>query len=241
MHFYEWDIGAYAKKTQHLSNEEDLAYRRALDLYYDTEKPLLTDGLATLSRRLRVDEESLKRVLDEFFPDGKNKHAEEKIAAYYAYIAKQAANGKLGGRPKRTQAKPTAKPKKPSAKPLLITESLITDNLKLTTLSGKPDETPSLEEKPRINGYLADARMLLTFLNEKANRRYPPSDANVNLIVARLRECEKMGLTSQNCRSMIAMKVTEWKADEKMSKFLRPKTLFNATNFSTYIGELHHD
>ncbi len=128
MHFYDFNIGEYAKKTQHLTNEEDLAYRRALDMYYDTEKPLLTDGLATLSRRLRVDQQALQNVLDEFFPDGINKHAEEKIQAYYAYIAKQSLNGKLGGRPKRTQAKPTAKPKEPSAKP-----SLPTNHLPLTT------------------------------------------------------------------------------------------------------------
>lgn len=132
MHFYDFNIGEYAKKTQHLTNEEDLAYRRLLDMYYDTEKPIanpsLNGGLATLSRRLRVSEQALKNVLDEFFPDGINKHAEEKIAEYYVYIAKQAANGKLGGRPKRTQAKPTVKPSlthcKPSAKPTLTTNQL---------------------------------------------------------------------------------------------------------------------
>lgn len=135
MHFYDFNIGEYAKKTQHLTNEEDLAYRRALDMYYDTEKPLLTDGLATLSRRLRVDQQALKNVLDEFFPNGINKHAEEKIAEYYAYISKQQANGKLGGRPKRTQAKPTANPKEPSAKPTLTTNHLPlpTNNESLTT------------------------------------------------------------------------------------------------------------
>lgn len=100
MHFYEFNIGDYAKKTQHLTNEEDLAYRRLLDLYYDTEKPVLSGGLATLSRRLRVSEESLKNVLNEFFPDGKNKHADEKIAAYHIYLLKQSENGKKGGRPK---------------------------------------------------------------------------------------------------------------------------------------------
>lgn len=128
MHFYDFNIGEYAKKTQHLTNEEDLAYRRLLDMYYDTEKPIanpsLSGGLATLSRRLRVSEQAIKNVLDEFFPDGVNKHAEEKITAYYAYIAKQTANGKIGGRPKRTQAKPTVKPKKPSAKPTLTTNHL---------------------------------------------------------------------------------------------------------------------
>jgi len=103
MHFYEFNIGDYAKKTQHLTNEEDLAYRRLLDLYYDSENPVLTSGLSTLSRRLRVSETALKNVLDEFFPNGKNKHADEKIAEYHAYLLKQSENGKKGGRPKNQQ------------------------------------------------------------------------------------------------------------------------------------------
>jgi len=110
LHFYDFNIGDYAKKTQHLTNEEDLAYRRALDMYYDTEKPLPINesgGLASLSRRLRVSIEALQNVVNEFFPNGINKHADEKIAAYYAYIEKQKANGKQGGRPKH---KPTANP-----------------------------------------------------------------------------------------------------------------------------------
>lgn len=150
MYFYEWNIGEYAKKTQHLTNEEDLAYRRLLDMYYDTEKPPLNDGLATLSRRLRVDQQSLKNVLDEFFPDGINKHAEEKIAAYYAYITKQTANGRLGGRPKRTQAKPTANPKEPSAKPLLTT-----NHLPLTTNQNQEDSKTKNKIKNKNTALIA--------------------------------------------------------------------------------------
>lgn len=113
MHFFEWNIGEYAKKTQHLTNEEDLAYRRALEMYYDSEKPLPTDGLATLSRRLRVDQQALQNVLSEFFPGGVNKHAEEKIAAYYAYIAKQSINGKLGGGQREPKPNPPITQKNP--------------------------------------------------------------------------------------------------------------------------------
>ena len=103
MHFYQFNIGDYAKKTQHLTNEEDLAYRRLLDMYYDTENPVLTSGLATLSRRLRVSEKALETVLAEFFPDGKNKHCDEVIAEYYKYLERQKLNGSKGGRPKHKQ------------------------------------------------------------------------------------------------------------------------------------------
>jgi hypothetical protein len=111
MHFYDWNIGDYAKKTQHLTNGEDLAYRRALDMYYDTEKPLdLTSGLPTLSRRLRVDIQDLENIIREFFPDGRNKHADEKISSYYAFLDRQKTNGKLGGRPKHKDFKPSGNP-----------------------------------------------------------------------------------------------------------------------------------
>lgn len=144
MHFYEFNIGDYAKKTQHLTNEEDLCYRRLLDIYYDSEKPLETTGLATLSRRLRVSEESLTNVLDEFFPEGRNRHADERIAAYHTYIKRQKANGSKGGRPKH---KPTANPV-PSQP--LTTKPLPTTHPKK---KGPKFVPPVLEE---VNQYISD-------------------------------------------------------------------------------------
>lgn len=141
MHFYEWNIGEYAKKTKHLTNEEDIAYRRALDMYYDTEKPLETQNIPALSRRLMVSEEALKNVINEFFPDGINQHAEEKIAAYYAFIDKQKTNGSKGGRPKRTQAYPKPNPKKPKPKPLLTTNHLPLTTKQLKSLSAQNAQT----------------------------------------------------------------------------------------------------
>ena len=146
MHFYDFNIGDYAKKTQHLTNDEDLAYRRLLDLYYDTEQPI-THRLATLSRRLRVDEKSIKNVLDEYFPNGINKHADEKIAEYHAYLLKQSENGKKGGRPKNQDVaitfendnKPTDNPPLSQNNPVpsqpLTTKPLTTNQINTNTLS----------------------------------------------------------------------------------------------------------
>jgi uncharacterized protein YdaU (DUF1376 family) len=145
MHFYDFNIGDYAKKTSHLTNGEDLAYRRALDVYYDTEQPFdLSGGLATLSRRLRVEEKDLKNVIDEFFPDGRNKHADEKIAAYYAFLERQKANGKLGGRPKHKDLKPSANPVVSQNNPVpsqpLPTKPLPTNQINTKPLSEYSDE-----------------------------------------------------------------------------------------------------
>ena len=40
MNYYPFHIGDYLSATRHLSWEEDCAYRRLLDVYYTSEKPL---------------------------------------------------------------------------------------------------------------------------------------------------------------------------------------------------------
>jgi len=87
MNFYPFHIGDYLSHTNHLSNEEDLAYRRLIDLYYQTEQPF-TRNLAWLAKRVKSTEEIVATILVEFFeetPEGwKNKRADEEIAKYKA-------------------------------------------------------------------------------------------------------------------------------------------------------------
>jgi len=113
MHYYQFNIGDYIKNTLHLSVMEDIAYRRLLDLYYDSEQPIPTD-IPKVSRRLRMDCDVVQSVLDEFFElteDGyRNHRADLEILDYQEYLAKQKANGLKGGRPKKTQVKPTDNP-----------------------------------------------------------------------------------------------------------------------------------
>lgn len=107
MHHYPFHPGDYLKHTAHLSPMEDLAYRRLLDMYYDTEQriPLETQSV---SRRLRLDSEVVANVLNEFFlpteTGWQNTRADEEIAKYRARSAANRENGKAGGRPKKTQS-----------------------------------------------------------------------------------------------------------------------------------------
>jgi uncharacterized phage protein (TIGR02220 family) len=75
---------------------------------------------------------------------------------------------------------------------------------------------------------------LLTFLNERTNHHYRETAVNLDPLIARLKE----GVTPGEVKAVIARKIREWGSDDRMAKYLRPKTLFTATNFHNYLGEV---
>lgn len=68
MHYYSFNIGDYTKDTMHLTDMEDLAYRRMMDLYYSREKPL-PESAEEIARliRMRTHSECIANVLRDFF------------------------------------------------------------------------------------------------------------------------------------------------------------------------------
>ena len=125
------------KHTLHLTPEEDLAYRRLLDMYYDTESPI-PNNIPLVSRRLRMDLQIVESVLNEFFDltnEGfKNYRADGEIADYHKFLEKQKANGRLGGRPKKGK-KPIGNPTITQAEPKksLNNKQQTTNNKQLNT------------------------------------------------------------------------------------------------------------
>jgi len=107
MHYYSFHVSDYIHDTAHLSNDEDLAFRRLLDLYYTQEKPIpnKTDEVA---RRIRMSKQigAVQTVLEEFFMFDMehnfwfHKRCDETIAAYKAKAERNREVGRLGGRPK---------------------------------------------------------------------------------------------------------------------------------------------
>ncbi len=79
-----------------------------------------------------------------------------------------------------------------------------------------------------------DAESVLDFLNKEANRMFRPVDDNLRLIRARLKE----GVTVEQCKAVIKMKVKEWVTKSDMTQYLRPETLFNPTKFEGYLGQI---
>lgn len=83
-----------------------------------------------------------------------------------------------------------------------------------------------------------DAKELLGFLNVKrvdcGLGQFRLVETHLRLIEARLHD----GASVEDCRSVIARKVRQWKDDPKSQVWLRPATLFRASNFENYLGEL---
>jgi len=73
MHYYQFNIGDYKSHTEHLSDLEDLAYRRMLDWYYlhESPLPLETSEIARLIR-MRTHTDCIAVVLQEFFIRNEN-------------------------------------------------------------------------------------------------------------------------------------------------------------------------
>jgi len=68
MHYYQFNIGDYKSHTEHLSEMEDLAYRRLLDWYYLHETPIPLDIAETARQiRMRTHTDCIATVLQEYF------------------------------------------------------------------------------------------------------------------------------------------------------------------------------
>jgi uncharacterized protein YdaU (DUF1376 family) len=89
VNFYPFHIGDYISHTSHLSDPEDLAYRRLIDLYYQTEAPFPHD-LHMLARKVKSTSEIVEILLSEFFEFNAstllwhNTRADREIAKYHA-------------------------------------------------------------------------------------------------------------------------------------------------------------
>ena len=114
MIWYKFYLGDYITHTNHLSDAEDLAYRRLLDLYYISEKPIPIDT-ESVARKIRLDLDITESVLGEFFDKGvdgyRNNRCDMEIAKYQHQVENNRQLGKRGGRPKKTESITETKPK----------------------------------------------------------------------------------------------------------------------------------
>lgn len=120
MFYFSFHITDYRAATAHLSNEEDLAYRRLIEMYYDTEQPIPVDT-QWVSKRLRVGSEVIDTVLKDMFElteEGwRHARCDKEIAHYHQLAERNRANGKRGGRPRTQEENPVGSQSQPTGKP----------------------------------------------------------------------------------------------------------------------------
>jgi len=114
MNFFKKHIGDWIRDTAHLSAVEEGIYSRLIDQYYSREKPLPVDIKAAckLARASsKNDRLAVSYVLDSYFTLTENGYTHDRcdseIKYYVANANKNLANGKLGGRPRKTSMKST--------------------------------------------------------------------------------------------------------------------------------------
>ncbi len=120
-------------------------------------------------------------------------------------------------------------------------DSLIPDSLnpEEEDLSGSPSARPDIalvppeQPGPRFAGRRQVAAEILAYLNERAGKRFEPTDTNLEFIMARLRE----GASKQQCIDVIQERCAKWLGTDS-AEYLRPATLFNRTKFAQYVGNI---
>ncbi|BAQ11479.1 hypothetical protein OXB_3009 [Bacillus sp. OxB-1] len=89
-------------------------------------------------------------------------------------------------------------------------------------------------KKDIVENDLDVAFQIIDYLNEKTGKRFKASSsATKKLINGRLSD----GYTLEDFKSVIDSKANQWLNDPQFNNYLRPSTLFNATNFENYLNE----
>ncbi len=234
--------GDYRRDTQHLTPARHGIYLLLLFHCWDTRGPVPLDEqeCAGIANCRSADEiEALRYILSRFFvkmDDGHyNERMQREIERAEVISGARSTAGRKGYEAKaQAIAKQVLSNCQASATTPTPTLTSTPTSTKSKALSGRKTPDSPIVSQEKADTLRQQAVSVLTFLNAKAGRNFKPVAANVDPIVTRFRE----GYTAQDCKSVIAKKVREWKGDDKMNEYLRPKTLFNRTNFANYEGEL---
>ena len=183
MHYYQFNIGDYSSHTSRLSNIEDLAYRRLLDLYYLNERPF--NGCSTdVAREIGLTDfqQEVDYILCKYFPhDGDsyiNKRADSEILAYHGKKKQQSDAGKRSAEARKTKAfkgnsndrsttvQPESNDRSTKHKPLTIKQETITIGVKTPRFA--PPEIKQITEYFKEKGStIAEGEKFFHFYDSK--------------------------------------------------------------------------
>lgn len=186
------------------------------NLRNEHEYKLHTNDIPTMAYQCREDVALLEQIIKNYqlfiFTDNGHFYSESlcsRLGRLDEIKEKRVEAGRLGGLA-LSKAKASLKQIQP------VKQSKVKYS-KEETMSGKPDlKSPIL------------------YLNEKSKKNFSPTNTSTQAMIrARFNE----GRTIDDFKKVIDKKCSQWLKSEKMFDFLRPKTLFNATNFENYLNE----
>ena len=166
MFYYRFNIGDYAAHTDHLSQTEDLAYRRLLGLYYLHERPLNVNA-TSVARQIRMSEHEsvVAGILAEFFTSTEdgwvNPRADYEIQAYRGKTEQASRAGKASAE-RRFNARPT------DVQPNKDTNTLINNNTN-KQLNKEPNNLQTKEPKNLTKATSTTRRQAAMFIPENVS------------------------------------------------------------------------
>lgn len=133
-----------------------------------------------------------------------------------------------------TKTGPTEKAVNAQTGPTENGRLLIKNNTNKKETLNKEDTKEILSSSHSTVSHSADYKTIVDYLNQKAGTNYrSTSKKTQRLINARFNDDDA---TIDDFKKVIDIKVSQWKNDDKMSKYLRPETLFG-TKFESYLNE----
>jgi uncharacterized protein YdaU (DUF1376 family) len=198
MHYYQFNIGDYQSHTSHLSEIEDLVYRRLLDWYYLHECPIpLDESEVSRQIRMRSHTESIAIVLREYFvctEEGWIHHrANKEIAKADEKSEKASASAKARWSKKDANALPTLSESNATHNTLPITQDTEHKTQKKATVVAVvfPDWLP----KETWDAYIQ--------MRKRIGK--PPTDYAIKLIIAKL---ERFKANGQDVKQVLEKSIT---------------------------------
>jgi len=204
MHFYSFNIGDYISHTKHLSNMEDLAYRRLLDLYYLHERPLSED-VTLVARKINMKDNvpEVQVILEEFFTLEVGKgwtspRADEEIGKYKSKVLAASRAGRASALARANASSTVVQP-----------------NKKQETLNKKQETNKKTLKRPRS----VTKKTWDDFLRHRRNVKAPLTETALKGITNEAKKASvslEEALTMCQARGWRGFK-SDWLAKEKKS------------------------
>jgi len=202
MHYYQFNIGDYKSHTEHLSDLEDLAYRRMLDWYYLHETPLPKD-VEQIARliRMRPHTDCIAVILREYFqetPEGwTSRRADLEIEHYRSKVQQASKAGKASAERRRNDRSTDVQP-----------------NNKQETLNNKQEPNKDNTPRKRVDLVCPDSVDQQVWVDFVQHRKSKRSALTQTALEGIQREAAKAGWTlEQALRETVARGWTGFKAD----------------------------